>query len=60
LVGVVVILGAFEERNENVHDPVIIESVFLLEKFIHPDDAFRTKGSQPVFHQGQEFLFHFR
>lgn len=54
------VLLAFEEGDEDVVLPIVIESVLVLEDLIDLDDALRAEGPETAFEQGDKLLLHFR
>lgn len=54
------ILWVLEERNKDIKLPVVIKPSLLLVDLIDLENRGGLEGSQPVFHQGEELLFHLR
>ena len=49
-----------EQRNENVLEPVCIESIFFMVYLENGQNAGILKLSESAFHKFEELLFHFR
>ena len=54
------VLLAFEEGNEDVVLPVVIQPVLLLVDLVDLEDGRRLEGPQPALHEGEELVLHLR
>lgn len=53
------VLFAFEEGNEDIVLPVVVEAIFFLVDVVDLDYTFGSEGSQASFEEREELVLHF-